>query len=63
MIRGLDLLSYEERLWELGLFILEKRKIQKDLIVAFHYLRGLINKETGFLRGLIVMGQGERVLN
>ena len=56
MIRWLEHLSCEERLRELGMFSLKKRRLQRDLTAAFQCLKEAYKKmERNFLLGQIMI--------
>lgn len=60
MIKRLENLSYWERLKELGLFTLEKRRQRRDFIKVFQYLKSGYKEGSLFTRSHMEKTWGNR---
>lgn len=54
-------MAYEQRLRDLGVFRLQKRRVRGDLIVAFNFLKGGSRKDGERLFSIVMAGQGAMV--
>ena len=62
IIQGMKYLPCKDRLREPWMFSLEKRRLWRDLILAFQYLKGAIGRNrTDSLAGSVAIGQGAMV--